>query len=251
MQNRYVGDVGDFGKYATLRMLTGMHPERSLRLRLGVIWYLVPDETGPVGRHSKYLLPGHRWAVALMDCDPALYWRLKALIDRDERNVEAVSRAGILPDDTVFFERIVPSGRRTEPNRHRRAWFVSALGTVDACDLVFFDPDNGLVGNHSAELHRPQKYAFLEEVERIVARRQSVLVYHHLGRSQPGRHQIRSLLKRLRRLPEARRPFALWYHRGTARVFLVVPSQTHERTLRGRAAGLSRAPWRYHFTRVD
>ena len=38
MQNQYVGDIGDFGKYGLLRAISG-DP-----LRLGVVWYLFPDE---------------------------------------------------------------------------------------------------------------------------------------------------------------------------------------------------------------
>ena len=38
MQDRYVGDVGDFGKYGLLRALCGGD------LTLGVVWYLYPDE---------------------------------------------------------------------------------------------------------------------------------------------------------------------------------------------------------------
>ena len=39
MQNRYVGDVGDFGKYALLRRIG------KAGLSLGVNWYLTPDES--------------------------------------------------------------------------------------------------------------------------------------------------------------------------------------------------------------
>ena len=49
MQDRYVGDIGDFVKYGLLRAIRG---EKSL----GVVWYLRPND-GPVGdgRHTAYL----------------------------------------------------------------------------------------------------------------------------------------------------------------------------------------------------
>ena len=54
MQNRYVGDVGDFAKYALLRRLAGTSPEQSIRL--GVVWCLYPDESHNAdGRHISYL----------------------------------------------------------------------------------------------------------------------------------------------------------------------------------------------------
>ena len=42
MQNRYVGDIGDFGKYGLLRAHFGR--KYQIPLRLGVVWYLFPDE---------------------------------------------------------------------------------------------------------------------------------------------------------------------------------------------------------------
>src|SRR5829696_4979011 len=51
MQDRYVGDVGDFGKYGLLRTL-------GAGLSLGVVWYLVPNESHNAdGKHTSYLIP--------------------------------------------------------------------------------------------------------------------------------------------------------------------------------------------------
>ena len=50
MQNRYAGDIGDFGKLGLLRQL------RKTGLSVGVNWYLTPDEThNGDGRHVGYL----------------------------------------------------------------------------------------------------------------------------------------------------------------------------------------------------
>lgn len=52
MQNRYAGDVGDFGKYGLLRCLCGEPP----LLSLGVVWYLVSDEQcDQDAKHTRYL----------------------------------------------------------------------------------------------------------------------------------------------------------------------------------------------------
>ena len=37
MQDRYFGDVGDFGKYGLLRALSGTYPGAA-PLRLGIVW---------------------------------------------------------------------------------------------------------------------------------------------------------------------------------------------------------------------
>ena len=50
MQNRYVADLGDFGKYGLLKYLCR-------GLRLGIIWYLVSNEShNSDGRHIRYRL---------------------------------------------------------------------------------------------------------------------------------------------------------------------------------------------------
>ena len=53
MQNRYVGDIGDFGKYGLLRALC--HGRR-----LGVAWYLYPDEAHN-GGIVQYLCEPDEW----------------------------------------------------------------------------------------------------------------------------------------------------------------------------------------------
>ena len=56
MQDRYVGDVGDFVKYGLLRAIRGTK-------RLGVAWYLHPD-AGPAGDGKAHGLPRESARVA-------------------------------------------------------------------------------------------------------------------------------------------------------------------------------------------
>jgi len=57
MQNRYVGDIGDFGKYHLLKILSqGNGLDNGGNLVLGVVWYLVPNENhNGDGKHIRYL----------------------------------------------------------------------------------------------------------------------------------------------------------------------------------------------------
>ena len=57
MQDRYAGDIGDFGKYGLLRALCGAD-EHGPALELGVLWYRVPNEDHKTdGRIIDYLDP--------------------------------------------------------------------------------------------------------------------------------------------------------------------------------------------------
>ena len=74
MQNRYVGDVGDFGKYGLLRALCRPSGAENRPLRLGVVWYLTTDEThNNDGRHIGYLEPTPKNLRDFRACDPDLY----------------------------------------------------------------------------------------------------------------------------------------------------------------------------------
>lgn len=57
MQDRYAGDLGDFLELGLLRGLVAP-PFEALRLRLGVVWYLAPeDKHNADGKHVLYPRP--------------------------------------------------------------------------------------------------------------------------------------------------------------------------------------------------
>ena len=49
MKNQYVGDIGDYGKYALLRTLIAKE------YSMGVNWYLTPDDGNTDGKYTDYL----------------------------------------------------------------------------------------------------------------------------------------------------------------------------------------------------
>ena len=83
MQNKYVGDIGDFGKYGLLRALTG-HQTTSAsepHLTLGVVWYLFPNETTTAdGKFIGYLRRTAANDTKFRDCDRPLYDTLRCLV---------------------------------------------------------------------------------------------------------------------------------------------------------------------------
>ncbi|MDP2948491.1 MAG: hypothetical protein Q8P22_03000, partial [Chloroflexota bacterium] len=104
MQDRYVGDLGDFGKYALLKSLCSSafaEPE----LRLGVVWYLVADERkGNDGRYTDYLKDTGQNGARFRRCDPSLYDALRRIVHSEQRGVLSVRTGGVLPTGTAFYE---------------------------------------------------------------------------------------------------------------------------------------------------
>jgi hypothetical protein len=244
VQDRYVGDVGDFGKYGLLRVLCAEDEEAALAL--GVVWYLVPDEAhNNDGKHVGYLLP--RAENEYERCDRELYQTLRWLVLSGQRSVASVRAYGLLPEAHAFFESplVLPPRRREAA---RTFWFRQALKATEGCDLVFVDPDNGLLPPASDSLSI--KHARCEELREFAGRGQSMVVYHHLSRQGSHEQQIREwqivLAEHL-----GREPFALRFRRGSGRAYFVIPADAHSERLERRAAELARGPWSHHFSLVS
>lgn len=267
MQDRYTGDLGDFGKYGLLKALC--NPDAigaGDELSLGVVWYLVPDEQGTDdpdekgtddGKHTRYLCPSPSNDSHFRSCDPDLYAKLAAIVQSESRRVAQIRQRKILPKQTVFYEArltfdglpaIGPAAREARLAR-RGVWVRDAQDAVRRRDVVFVDPDNGLEGRTRCYHKRGPKFAYLDELGPYIARGQSLIIYQHTGRSRSAVQQVEARLSQIgRRLQTSPEPFALLYHRGTSRAFLIVPAERHKKVLVERAERLLRGPWARHFT---
>lgn len=233
MQNKYVGDVGDFGKYGLLRALCGV-TEPGRKLTVGVAWYLTPDDEQPGGTLDGYLSSTTRNDKRFRDCDTELYDHMEGI--RRERHIAAVESARILGKGAMFFcEPLLPQ-------TDRRKWLRKAIDAVGLCDLIFLDPDNGIKIEETNG--RSLKHAYLGELASFArAGDKSVVVYHHLGRNGKHKAQISEWLAILRERFSENELFALWYHRGTARAYFVLADQTLKDILRERAQALVESRW--------
>lgn len=260
MQNRYVGDIGDFGKYALLRALCDGSPS----LKLGVVWYLYnpKDEHTDDGKHTAYLnpkkpKPTKKNLDRFASCNRDLYQKLRKLVKNKDRNVSAIARSGVLPSGTVFydkpltFDNVSPSAK-TEREQLRNRWLEDAVRKMQGRDLVFLDPDNGLeVRSTSPYSKRGPKYVFLTEITPYLEREQSVVIYQHLSRQGTATEQVRRRRKQLWKLPGVFDIFALRYHRGTGRVFFVLASRKHSKILRAQTDRLLEGLWAKHFQLIN
>ena len=257
MQDRYVGDVGDFGKYGLLRALCRSESAQDPALKLGVVWYLTPDEThNNDGRHIGYLNPTPKNLKAFRRCDPELYDMLGGIVQNDQRQVSAIRDRGVLPNGTEYFDRMLDlSTERFHRNpvartRARAKWCQDALQATKGCDVVFVDPDNGIGSTSQVRSPTGAKYVSLDELIPYLSRGQTLVIYHHLNRRAPADHQIRSLCGVLRaaygycRLYEAMR-----FYRGSARVFFMLSQGSQSAHLERRLKRFLTTVWTAHFRR--
>ena len=259
MQNRYVGDAGDFAKHGLLRRLSGTtDPDGLLPLRLGLVWYMHLDELhgadktkiADFGGSTGFLDPDHKDVEKHRSCDPDLWAKLRQYVDEGRRCVHCIQGSGILPADTLYYDALLHYPihlPRPDRKRNRSLWLAAALQATAAADLVCVDPDNGIAKPEQMLRLRGPKFTYISDLQEFWNREQSLVVYQHLGMSEPAKKQIAKKAATLRDGLPGAEPIPLWYHRGTARVFFVIPQPAHRDRIEERIARMLDGPWGGHF----
>ncbi len=179
MQDRYAGDIGDFVKYGLLRAIRGTR-------RLGVAWYLHPN-VGPAGdgKHIAYLQDPDEWR----HLDAELFDTLMKLIG-DRRSVADIQESGVLGDAVFAADRLLVAEIKVQDREHwRNRWFSRVKRQLAGCDLVFADPDNGLVSDDRFRPTRKENAKRIPLAEAMaLAEGRTAVVYHHNTR-RPGGHR--------------------------------------------------------------
>jgi len=204
MKNQYFGDVNDFRKYGLLRALAGTG------LSIGVCWLLTDDDAGGDGELRKYLTKPSRWR----NYDAELYDGLRRLQQPGvPRSVTYADEWGLVPGATYFNEVL------TDDNDQRTAYFSAALRALRGCNVLFFDPDNGIEVESTGRGKRGSaKYIFWSELREAYGNGHSLLVYQHFPRVERTRF-VPFLADRLR--DELRAPWVAGFATPHVAFFLV------------------------------
>ncbi len=218
MQNRYVGDVGDFGKYGLLRWLTGMTgPEPNHELRLGVVWQLNHDDSVG-GKRRDY--------SQLLKCDRWLYLALNHARISPNPAIRMVQEGGILPVNTRYF------GNCRCAHANRPDWLADALDATENVRLVFVDPDKGIKLEEYQDNNDSPQHTYLSDLERFFRRGNSLVVYQHIGQGLQRGQDANDFLEKIRRpLRDRLNPAEIWtlrWHRVIPRAYFVIAQPGHE-----------------------
>lgn len=255
MQHRYVPDLGDFSKFAVIDALSGQGA-----LRTALIWYLVdPHELGEGhkndGKHTTYL---HEGRHGYTQCHPDLYRRFQAILATGEKHVGVYARHNVLPNVAYFPEPLSYDGiGMTQRASWREGWRDRAVQAAESACMVLLDPDNGLMADRASVRSRSAvKYATLDECAAFYGGgARSLVVYQHGHRQGTIAQQADAALCRLAQRLGVKRSdaFALRFHRGTTRCYLVVPASAQGEAMRERARALIDSAWgeRGHFSMID
>lgn len=244
MQNKYTGDIGDFGKYGMLRYLCPRD------LKLGINWYLVPDELHTSdGKFTSYLSNKPENNRFFKTCDPELYQTLQLIVNNNNREVLQVQEHNILPPGTVFYDTSLSFKGiqgQTERTIYRDSWVHGGINKLKNCDIVFLDPDNGLeVPSYSSTSDKGTKFVFYNEIIDYYKNGQSLIIYNHRDR-KPESDYLQRIMK-IYDFIDNKNIFYLRFNRFSVRDYIFVLQPEHNRILRPRVDEMLKSRWGRHF----
>ena len=220
MKNQYTADLGDYGKYSLLKTFS------DAGIRLGVNWYLTPDDGSNDGKFTKYLQDD-----SMRKYDPAVYDVLQKIGSKPGKSVRDVMTSGLLPEAVFYDRELSPSGGPKERAEARKAWFEESKKVLADADLIFMDPDNGLLETGDASKPGAEKYILPEEVEEYFRSGKNVVYYCHKGRRSLGAWDSYVNLM-FERIPDAQ-PAVLTYHKGSQRSYIFLIHKESFKQYRG------------------
>jgi hypothetical protein len=220
MQNRYTGDIGDFAKYGLLRAL-------GAGKKLGVAWYLYPDESHNAdGKHIAYLDTPGKWR----HLDPLLFDCLQSIICSKHREVKQIEASVILGDAHYSSVSLAFEGRHKERATQRGKWFETVLSDLSGCDVVFADPDNGLCEDRKYKQASKSYWKRIPVSEALVlASGRTAIIYHHNTRRAGGHaKEIQYWLSMLNTKAMA----LYWRHLSNRTFFIIHPTKEITRQIK-------------------
>lgn len=213
MQNKYIGDAGDFSKYLLLKNIC------KTNLILGINWCWVKDEKNKDGKFTGYL--------DSIDnrLDPELSKSLKIIISNPKtRTIRSIESSDILPSNTIFFSEEIPLETK------RFEWHDKSLQSLKECDVIFYDPDNGLEINSIGKLHpKAVKYVYFDEIRETYKNGKSIVIYQHTNRSTNANNQINIRVDQLSDCLSINKKDirVVLSSSGTTRYFLIIKQPKH------------------------
>lgn len=239
MQNRYAGDAGDFGKIGLLRCLA------KAGLKVGVNWYLVADEAhNEDGRHIGYLQDSK-----FMGCDDELLGKLGCMVHGNQRNIQTLQELELIPAATYYCEELASPGENG--CNFRDKWHANAQSVLQDADIVFLDPDNGLLpASVSPGSTKSVKYVLQQEVIDYYLAGHSVVFYNHRWRMDEE-HYLKQFLAFFQSSGfRGAHVIGLKYVRGTVRDYFFLLHPRHFNQAEGAIEAMLSSNWSRHLKRL-
>ena len=211
MKNQYVGDIGDYGKYSLLRAFA------QKGIKIGFNWYLTKNDDSNDGKFTDYLSK-----TSMSRYCPEVFDALKSIVktNGNDKTIYDVQAKELIPGAIYYPDLMNFIGSPKERADQRELWFEKSLRYFEGCDLIFLDPDNGLLEKGDASKRGAEKYVLHDEVERYFNAGYNVVYYCHKGRrTQSQWGEYKSIM--IKNLSDAS-SIVLTFHKGSQRSYIFI-----------------------------
>lgn len=240
MQDRYAGDIGDFGKFGMLRAICNQG------LSLGVNWYLTNT-----GKFEESIADGkYEISESCSSCDLDLAEKLRKVFKAKQypgRSVKSLEEGNLL-SDAKYYSKVIEL-----PSNHsfsRAKWHTEALDALAGCAVVFLDPDNGKKAKSvSAQSQKSVKYVFDNELSDYISRGHSVIFYNHRTRIAEEAY-FREFDDYFKYIFPNSQWYALTFRKGTLRDYFFITQEKHQNAIESAIDEIMSTKWNTVFTRV-
>ena len=264
VQDRYVGDIGDFSNNGLLRAICGTPEKRVAGLKLGVIEYFNEPTSANSGKGDggkiEYLKFSKNNDSAYLECDEVLYRNLqkrvgKSLVCKNELKIDPDKARELLPVDERYHCALVNPYQRVE-------WVKSAIMKIDDANIVFVNPDMGIATSimckkANANQKRSTEHIYIDELQEINDSNKSLIIYQHVAQGTGTVEKLTdTTVARLRQelqLGPAQKVWVFRWHRVSSRLYFVVArNQDHKDLIEARLKVFRESQWfkKGHFSKV-
>ncbi len=249
MQDRYAGDVGDFGKYGLLNEIC---KNSNKKFRLGFNWYYVTREEKKPGNGKcmwDYLRDDNPNSKNYRNCFPNLYDQLKEMVDCGQGNIREIEKGAVLPRETIFYSKPVPATENLAMRKvDRENWFKESLAKLKMADIIFLDPDNGIQTETVKKTHtKAIKYVFADEIQRYSELGKSLIIYNHRDRTLPSSYKLKLLSITTTPLKAYDAITVLKFKRFSVRHYVFLMQREHKDLIERTIDNLTREPYNFLF----
>jgi len=239
MQDRYTGDIGDFGKFGLLKSITNQG------LTLGINWYLTKT-----GYFEESIGDGkYRISESCSQCDVDLSEQLRKIFDAKQypgRSVDALQKAELVKNTHYYAQVLEPPANKSFS---REIWHREALAALKPCDVVFLDPDNGKKARSiGLKSQKSPKYILDIELMDYYSMGHSIIFYNHRSRIAEEAY-----FQEFDRFLGTKFPDSQWYamtfKKGTLRDYFIIPQERHAKAIESALVDMMGSMWNTVFTR--
>jgi hypothetical protein len=212
MKNQYFGNGNDYSKYGILRIFCDCFPSD-----IAVCWMLTPDDSTTDGtQHRNYIHQPEKYR----HCNPYVFDQLRELILDHKANDVSHARKVIGKQNLKFIDTILKDDKKS-----RLEYFEMVKRETANCDLIFFDPDNGMSPKTVRKGNKDSsKYLFWDELaDTYNVQRKSILLYQHWPRRERDAF-VRECVEKIKEHTNAYEVYSL---RDTMVVYFLIPQREH------------------------